>query len=90
MAAPFKNTGNKGSKSAIKTVAKTNSASKSPIAQATNRPQGAIKVMTNGGAATFKNTRNNENPDHRKIQRAQSSSATPAKSGNRFGKFIGQ
>ena len=57
-----------------------------------NRPQTAIKsiVRNSENPEKLKINRNSTNPDHGKIQKAQKSSATPAKKGGKFGKFIGQ
>lgn len=76
MATPFKNTGNKGSKN--------------PIHQIGTPPQKGFSGTGNGGAASFKNTQNNPNPDSGKLQKANKSDATRRQPGNRFGKFIGQ
>jgi hypothetical protein len=69
----------------------TNNRPQSAIKQTNNRPQVAMKAVRNSeNPEKLKINRNSATPDHGKIQKAQKSSATPAKSGKKFGKFIGQ
>lgn len=78
-----------GTKKPFKTVKAGNKA-KSTATAITNRPQGPIKQTRNGGAASFKNKRNSENPNTGALQSATKSSATPKSGGGAFKSFLGQ